>query len=67
MRIMWITSTVYFRIAIIFECIAVFMKKVPFRPELIKNIILYLTINPFFAIMFYHWEKRELAKKNNSI
>ncbi|KKL44692.1 hypothetical protein LCGC14_2363120 [marine sediment metagenome] len=68
MKIMWITSTVYLGIAIIIECIALFMHKVVFRPELIKNIILYTTINPFFGYIFYRWNKRESVsqmKKNN--
>lgn len=67
MKIMWITSTIYLGIAIILECIAVFIKKIPFRPELIKNITLYVTINSFFAVMFFLWGKRESSsemKKN---
>jgi len=63
MTSLWIVSTAYLGIAIIIECIALFIKKTSFRLELIKNIILFITINPFFGYLFYRWSKRESFKK----
>ena len=63
LKILWIFSTVFFGIVIIIEGTSVLMKKIPLRPELIKNSILYVTMNPCFAGLFYLWGKREVISE----
>jgi predicted permease len=65
LKALWIFSTVFLGFAIFLEGIAVFTGKVEFRLALIKNLIMWAGVNPFFAYVFYLWNKREQVQANS--
>ena len=59
----WIIQTSFTGILFIAEISKACIEKISFRNGLTKDVILYLIFNPFFAWLFYNWNKREKSKK----
>ena len=56
---MWVISTGLFGTVIILEGIAVFDGTIDVRSEWIKNLIMFLAINPAFIYIFLLWGRRD--------
>ena len=65
-KFMWVFSTVYLGFAILMEGISIFTGKSQFRPEWIKNLLMWAGVNPFFAYTLYLWHKREKVTQAKS-
>jgi len=65
-KFMWVFSTVFFGFSILMEGISIFTGNSQFRPEWIKNLLMWAGVNPFFAYTLYLWNKREQAVKAKS-
>ena len=63
---MWVISTILCGFSILVEGIAIFTGKAEYRLEWIKNLILWVGVNPIFAYVLYLWNKRELSNQTAS-
>jgi len=58
----WMIQTVFLGMLFVIEISTIFIKKIPPRKELTKDVILYLIFTLFFAWVFFLWNKREKSK-----
>jgi hypothetical protein len=64
MRAMWVFATVFSGFVILVEALAVLGGRVEVRSEWVKNLVMWVGINPFFAYMFHLWERRDRERKS---
>ena len=64
MKAMWVFATVFSGFVILLEALEVLEGRTKIRPEWIKNLAMWIGINPFFAYMFHLWGKRDSERES---
>ena len=61
-KAMWVFSTVLLGYAILREGVEIYKGSLEFRVDWIKNLVIWVGVNPFFARVLYLWNQREIEK-----